>query len=261
MAGEVIDRILTDPMFLNQPEQRQHPRRRQHALSTHPRAVHRRLDRFQQPRHAKMFALGQDLQSFKMQIPQEKRTCLEQLSAQSNHLMLRLADMTHCLRQQTTDLLCQHSADRALLAEQISQELSEFHANLTTVVAALRHMSQRQIPPFKPDTQAVLHNCQPEQIQQLLQDLADYIALSQAEVKNQLIELSLIRHARSRQVQQRLQSTPDRRLVDMADLLTDLQSFCTDPHWVVSEHPEASLTAIDVTPIDPPRSDSEMQQT
>ena len=260
MAIKVVDRSVTEPMFSDQLGQRQQQRRK--ALCDRQRTMHRRYDHFQQPRHAKMFALGQDLQSFKMQIPQEKRTCLEQLSAQSNRLMLRLANFTQQLRQQTTDLLCQHNIDRALLAEQISQELSEFHANLTTVVVVLRHMSQQQIQQLSPETQAVLQQaCQPEQMQQLLQDLAGYIALSQAEVKNQLIELSLIRHARSRQVQQRLQSSPERHLADMADLLSDLQSFCTDLCRVVPEHSETSPAAIDRTPIDPSRSDSEMQQT
>ena len=259
MAIKVVDRSLTEPMSSDQLGQRQ---QRRQALCDRQRAVHRRHDRSQQPRYAKMFALGQDLQSFKMQIPQEKRTCLDQLSAQSNRLMLRLANFTEQLRQQTTDLLCQQNADRALLAEQISQELSEFHANLTTVVAVLRHVSRQQIHQLNLETQAVLqHACQPEQIQQLLQDLADYIALSQAEVKNQLIELSLIRHARSRQVQQRLQSSPDCHLADMADLLSDLQSFCIDLSRVVPEYSETSPAAIDGTPIDPSRSDSEMQQT
>ena len=167
-----------------------------------------------------MFALGQDLQPSTMQIPPENRTALTQVSEQvslqrqmqANHLMLRLSDFTQRLQRQTTDLLSMQKADRALLAEQISQELSEFHTNLTTVVAALRYMSQQQ---------------NHEQFQSM-QDLADFIAFSQAEVKNKLIELSLIRKAQSRQVQQMLQSSPDRCLADTAELLADLQSFCKE---------------------------------
>ena len=206
-------------MFLHQLKQRQHPQRRP-TLPNFQRPVSRNFDRSQQARYAKMFALGQDLQPSTMQIPPEERTSLEQVSKsvsiqspmQANHLMLRLSAFTQRLQRQTTDLLSMQNADRALLAEQISQELSEFHTNLTTVVAALRYRSQQQSH---------------EQFQSM-QDLADFIAFSQVEVKNKLIELSLIRKAQSRQVQQMLQSSPDRCLADTAELLADLQSFCSD---------------------------------
>ena len=205
-------------MFLHQLKQRQRPQHRP-TLPNFQRLVSRNFDRFQQARYAKMFALGQDLQPSTMQIPPEL-TSLEQISEsvsiqrqmQANQLMLRLSAFTQRLQRQTTDLLSMQNADRALLAEQLSQELSEFHTNLTTVVAALRYMSQQQSH---------------EQFQSM-QDLADFIAFSQAEVKNKLIELSLIRKAQSRQVQQMLQSSPDRCLADTAELLADLQSFCKD---------------------------------
>jgi hypothetical protein len=199
--------------------QLRHQQRRS-ALHPFQRPVPRNFARFQQIHYAKKFAFGQDLQLSTMQIPLENRTYLEpasepvspQRQMQANHLMLRLSDFTQRLQQQTTDLLSMQKADRALLAEQISQELSEFHTNLTTVIAALRYMSQQQ---------------NHEQFQSM-HDLADFIAFSQAEVKNKLIELSLIRKAQSRQVQQMLQSSPDRCLADTAELLADLQSFCKE---------------------------------
>jgi hypothetical protein len=266
-------------MFLHHSGQRQHQQRWQtlfdrqrvdHQRSDRQCYVYQTLDRFQQARHAKVFALGQDLQPVKMQIQQETQTCLEQVSAQrqvqANRLMLRLSDFTQRLRQQTAELLSMHSADRALMAEQISQELSELHANLTTAAAALRHTLQ-QIQQLieaqaKAEAQAGLQTGQQAQIQQqlqLVQDLANYIATSQAEVKNQLIELSLIRQARSRQVQQMLRSSRDRRLADMAELRTDLQSLHNALHWIVSEDPGASLEAI-ATSVHPASLDLESPQ-
>jgi hypothetical protein len=222
-------------MFLHHSGQRQY-QQRWHPLSdrrSDRRSVCRTLDRFQQARHVKKFALEQDLQPSKMQTQQETQPCLEQVSAQrqvqANRLMLRLSGFTQRLQQQTTELLLMHSSDRALMAEQISQELSQLHANLTTAAAALRYTSQQPT--------------HPQQIQ-LVQDLADYIALSQTEVKNQLIELSLIRQARSRQVQQLLQSSRDRRLADMAELRTDLQNLCDDLRWIVPEAAGTRLEAI-----------------
>jgi vacuolar-type H+-ATPase subunit I/STV1 len=208
-------------------------------LTNQQRYVRQTLDRFQQIRQAHAIALP-DLQPVQTQIQPDSRTYLEQASTQRriqiSHLMQQLADFIQRLRQQTAELLSLQSADRAILAEQLSQELSDFHTHLTAAVAALRHRVQQQVQQMRAETQETLQTAQQSRIQQqiqLMQDLTNYAAVLQVEVKNQLIDLSLIRRARSQQVPQQLQSSHDRRLNDMATLRADLQSFCAEMRQIV----------------------------
>ncbi|MBD3883001.1 hypothetical protein IFO70_14645 [Phormidium tenue FACHB-886] len=236
---------------------------RRQALTDQQRYVRQILDRFQQSRYVKVIAprynLPQNLPMFQAQLQPETRPSLEQASAQpqmqTNRLMQRLFDVTQRLRQQTAELLSLHTADRALMAEQLSQELSDFHIYLTTTAATLRHIIQQQMQQVRSESRE-LQLYQHQQQIQLMQELANCITMLQAEVKNQLIELSLIRQARSPQIQQLLQSSRQSCLTEMATLRAELQAFCTELHQTAyKDTPETTALSAAENPADISKSD------
>ena len=160
-----------------------------------------------------MLALQQNTQDFLQQTAQERQLRQEQVRS---------------LQAQTADFLALATMDRTLMAQELSQRLQQFHADLMQTVDSLRSDLQARISALKTVTQVQLAQHRHDRLDmgmQLRQDLALYVDQLRVDIDTYLAELEVLRQARGYEVQQMLQECRQERLADVEDLFTQFAEF------------------------------------
>lgn len=215
--------------------------RRQHVRNT--------LDCFQQERQVKTAEMREALRLFQIGLQLETQDFLTNASvqrqAQATHLIQHLQAFVQTLREQTAEVISLNAAERSMLAQQLAQDLSEFHGNLSTSVALLRQTLHQQmqdirqeVQTLQAETQTLLEAHQQERIRnqiQLMQVLDEWTNTLRSSVQMYLAELGLVRQDRAQQVQSMLQQERNRRKDEVNDLFQEFAQFreelvqyCTD---------------------------------
>jgi hypothetical protein len=175
-------------------------------------------------RTAQATQLRDDLGLFMLALQQNTQDFLQQ-TAQERQLR---QDQVRSLQAQTADFLALAAMDRTLMAQELSQRLQQFHADLMQTVDSLRSDLQARISALKTVTQVQLaqhcHN-RLDMGMQLRQDLALYVDQLRVDIDTYLAELEVLRQARGYEVQQMLQECRQERLADVEDLFTQFAEF------------------------------------
>src|SRR6476646_4244322 len=123
------------------------------------------------------------------------------------------------------------------MAEQLAQELHQFHSELNVSVTLLRQEIQTQVSTLQQETQALLSTSQHERVlmrTQQAKELTTFVEKLSADVQSYLWELELLREDRAQQLRQTLSQSRSDRQADVAALFqrfatfrTELQQYCT----------------------------------
>jgi len=246
----------------------QQRQQRQQELAQRQQQVQDMLTSLGQERQAQAAQLREDLNLFQISLQQNTHRYLDQLShkrqVEAQQLVQQLQAFVQTLRLQTSDLLQQHTSERSQRAAQLFQDLNQFHANLMTLVKALRlsfrgqlQLLQEEVKTLQDDTQMYLGVCQQQRQQlrrQLLTDLMQYAQDLRDQVDMQLAELADLRQQRAQQLQQ---TFTDQRIERSAEMLAffhnlsefraELHQYCVDLHHMVWGDGDGSTPAAPAT--------------
>nr|WP_242042498.1 gas vesicle protein GvpC [Leptolyngbya sp. FACHB-541] len=133
--------------------------------------------------------------------------------------------------QQETQVFLAHLSDRRQVqAQELAQELHNFHIDLNQSVASLRQELKIKVQAIQAEVQLLLETNQQQRAQvqmQLAQDLAAFMESLHSEVQTYLSELELMRQDRANQLQQELEQNRAKRLAEMTALRAELRDYCT----------------------------------
>jgi gas vesicle GvpC-like protein len=177
----------------------------------------------------------QEFQQYHRNLQQETQLFLSQARARREAMAqivsLQLSEFVDRLQSQTAEFLSVTSAERKSMAQQLAYDLQTFRTALAKAIVVLRSELQTEVQGIQSETQALLEEAYLRRVQmgiQQAEDLANFVAILQADVQAYLSEVSLdlsllfqdSREQREAQVQELFQQ--------FGVFRSQLQTYCLD---------------------------------
>lgn len=156
-----------------------------------------------------------------LQQDQARRSDFQQLHAELQHYC-------QSLQHNTREFLAATAADRDLMAQQLTTELSAFHAELQANVRSLRAQMQADLAMLQADTQAFLNACQDQRFRtnaETRRSLTHFMDSMRADVEQTLADFAQARWDRADQLHQDLHQSRVDREAEVAALFERLAQF------------------------------------
>ncbi len=220
----------------------QQRQQRQQELIERQRQINTMLASFHTERQINGSQLRDDLSLLQLKLQQNTQELLNHFTGQrhisAQQMFQELQSFTQTLQLETAQILKNLSVDRSQKAEQLMQELDQFHHQLHASVAILQEQFKADLRDIADETIAIRADAQAFLLvqhqkrlqckEQLMHNLQSYVDNLQTQVEDYLTNLELLRHERSRQLQQSFCQQRNRRIAEMDELFQVLSEFRTE---------------------------------